>query len=81
MINKEIMVKARNVEGMVVSAGWNDVILPWIQGRIKRLESIKKINPDNIERDYLINKAKVDVYEGLINHVNSIIKDGENLRK
>lgn len=81
MTNKELMTKARDVEAMVVTSGWNDVILPWIEERIVRLGNIKKINPENIEKDYLINKTKVDVYEGFLNHINNIIKEGGRLNE
>lgn len=81
MTNKELEKRAAAIESMIVTLGWNDVVLPWIQDKIKRLDSIKKINPENIEKDYLINRTKVDVYEGFLNYINNVVKEGTDLQK
>jgi len=54
---------------------------PHIEEEIRNASDIKKIDENDIERSYLKQKIKADIYRGILNKLDTWIKEGEKLKK
>ena len=74
--NKEQLKIDRNkkIKIMVETPGFIDYFLPYITLQMSKAESITKFDEENIEKSYYKQKAKLDVYKGLINTLEQWLK-------
>jgi len=73
--------RALEVQETINTPGWKYYILPEIEKEIKENMNIFRIDQNNIEKSYLRQKIKVEVYRGLIDKINKWIKLGLELMK
>jgi len=64
----------KKIKIMVETPGFIDYFLPYITLQMSKAESITKFDEDHIEKSYYRQKAKLDVYKGLINTLEQWLK-------
>ena len=86
IVDREKKAKAIAMQGLVKSAGWA-YVKTWIEEQIAANRDIKKVkdNSETDDRSTLIDlrkrRTKIDVYQGILNYINTCIdqtKEKEN---
>lgn len=67
-----------NLQELVGSAGWNLIMVPWLEDQIRRnsnLGNMKTGSDDEILKEFCGRKIKIDVYRGVMNKPEDLIKE------
>ena len=71
--------RANAVREMMSSVGFKDFLQPELEKKITEVTDIKKIDEKNVEKSYMKNKLKYDIYSGILNMLKNWVAVGDRL--
>jgi hypothetical protein len=78
---QEKIIRAKHIAQMMETTGYRKYFEPELNRIIEENSNIKTLNPEELEKSYLSQKIKVDVYRGILSKLDNWVKNAQKLLK